>query len=118
MRERLIELFRKTEYQNRVCGTKANLATQFTEYGLNQIVDALLANGVIVPPCRVGDFIELKKGDGSTTLYRVNGFYYDPNDRGLRYIIDLCTPVIDNSSIVRIITKEEHEKALAEGGNR
>ena len=57
MKDRLIELFRKTEYQNRVCGPKANLATQFTEYGLNQIVDSLLDNGVIVLPCKVGDTV-------------------------------------------------------------
>jgi hypothetical protein len=70
------------------------------------------SENVIELPCKVGDFIEWKTEKG-TKLYRVNGFYYDPNDRGLRYLIDICIPVIDNENIVRIITKEEHEKALA-----
>jgi hypothetical protein len=35
----------------------ANLATQFTDFALVEIVDALLANGVIVPPCKVGDIV-------------------------------------------------------------
>ena len=57
MRDRLIEIFRKINYQNRPDGLTANLATQFSEYALREIVDALLASGVIVPPCKVGDTV-------------------------------------------------------------
>ena len=57
MRDRLIEIFRKTNYQNRPDGLTANLATQFSEYALREIVDALLANGVIVPPVKVNQFV-------------------------------------------------------------
>lgn len=100
MRDRLIELLDGN------CG-------YVEEQRAEVLADHLLANGVIVPPCKVGDFIKWKTRT-DIKLYRVNGFYYDPDDRGLRYIIDLCTPVIDNDNIVGIVTKEEHEKALAE----
>lgn len=54
-RDRLIELFKKIEYTPFPEMTmKSNLGNQFTDYGLNCIVDELLANGVIVPPCKVG----------------------------------------------------------------
>ena len=56
MRDRLIELFKKIDYKIFPNSTvTANLANQFSEYALNDIVDKLLANGVIVPPCKVGD---------------------------------------------------------------
>lgn len=58
MRDRLIEIFKKINYKPfEQCNIDANLATQFTEYALNHIVDELLANGVIVPPCKVGDIV-------------------------------------------------------------
>ena len=57
MRDRLIEIFHKVNYQNRPNGMTANLATQFTDYALGEIVDALLAEGVFVPPCKVGDTV-------------------------------------------------------------
>ena len=57
-RDRLIELFKKTEYTPFPEMTMtANLGNQFTDYGLNCIVDNLLANGVIVPPCKVGQTV-------------------------------------------------------------
>lgn len=50
MRDRLIELFKKTKYTPFPEMTiKSNLGNQFTDYALNCIVDNLLANGVIVP---------------------------------------------------------------------
>lgn len=62
MRDRLIEIFRNTNYQNRPDGLTANLATQFSEYALREIVDALLANGVIVPPCKLGEVLYVAVG--------------------------------------------------------
>ena len=56
-RDRLIELFKKIEYTPFPEMTiKSNLGNQFTDYALNCIVDELLANGVIVPPCKVGGY--------------------------------------------------------------
>lgn len=57
MRDRLIELFKKINYNPVKGGIKANLANQFSEYALNQIIDELLANGVIVPPVKVGQTV-------------------------------------------------------------
>ena len=58
MRERLIGLFKNTNYNIFPNSTvNANLANQFSDYALNDVVDKLLANGVIVPPCKVGDEI-------------------------------------------------------------
>ena len=55
-RDKLIELFKKIEYTPFPEMTmKSNLGNQFTDYALNCIVAELLANGVIVPPCKVGD---------------------------------------------------------------
>ena len=47
-KDRLIELFKKTEYTPFPEMTMtANLGNQFTDYGLNCIVDNLLANDVV-----------------------------------------------------------------------
>ena len=55
MRERLIEVFKKIRYNVFPGGgIDFDLATQFTEFALNDIVDKLLENGVIVLPCKVG----------------------------------------------------------------
>lgn len=57
MRDRLIEIFKKTKYSPVKGGLEATLATQFSEYALNQIIDKLLAEGVIVPPVKVGQTV-------------------------------------------------------------
>ena len=57
-RDRLIELFKKIEYTPFPEMTiKSNLGNQFTDYALNHIVDEILANGVMVPPCKVGETV-------------------------------------------------------------
>ena len=66
-RDRLIELLKKIEYTPFPEMTmKSNLGNQFTDYALNCIVDELLANGVIVSPCKVGD-----------TVYYIHETFYD-----------------------------------------
>lgn len=40
---------------------------------VDDIVDYLLANGVIVPPCKVGDYVRFK---GLTALWRVDAVHY------------------------------------------
>ena len=52
MRDRLIELLKKgTDY------AKGNMNDYFVDYAYSDVADYLLANGVIVPPCKVGDKI-------------------------------------------------------------
>ncbi len=53
MKNRLIELFHKVNYKSRSNGITANFATQFTDFALGEIADALLSNGVIVPPISI-----------------------------------------------------------------
>ena len=48
-RERLIELISKSEILCNTCGENTN------SYCAEALADYLLANGVIVPPCKVGD---------------------------------------------------------------
>lgn len=75
MRGRLIELFHKTNYQNRPNGLTANLATQFSEFALEQIADALLASGVIVPPCNIGDAVyRVSFVNKKVEMLKVEGF--------------------------------------------
>lgn len=129
MRDRLIGIFRNTNYQNRPNGLTANLATQFNEYALREIVDALLASGVIVPPCKVGDdvwFIAKKQDeteftviDGNVSCIDIrNGWYHvviawtDYQDT-YRYVA-----VFDDFGKTVFLTKEQAEKALAERRTR
>lgn len=74
--------------------------------------DYLLANGVIVPPCNVGDYIIWAEG-GKRELHQVKAFRTDPNF-GLRYILDEFSPKVNHESIIRIVPREEAEQKLKE----
>lgn len=119
-RERLIELFKKTEYTPFPNMTMtANLGNQFTEYGLNCIVDNLLANGVIVPPCYIGQEIwylcehydgsvEIKKGKISMLQQKA--------DKSWKFRITINSSVwdfkVDDIGVRYFLTKEEAEERL------
>lgn len=122
MRDRLIEIFHNTNYQNRQNGLTANLATQFTEYALGKVVDALLANGIIVPPCNVGDKVFAVLWSHSLAKkvvkpYIVDELFYSTK-RGIRPWVVICFggQRFDNIDFGKTVflTKEEAEKALAE----
>ena len=109
MRDRLIELLNKS------------FAEQYEKRGLltaPHTADYLLANGVIVPPCKVGDYVLWDNGlkDSKPIMKKVKGFYYNPENLGLRYILEDCQPIINHSCIVSILTKEEAETRLKELG--
>ena len=124
MRERLIELFRNVNYQNRENGMTANLATQFTEYALEQIVDALISEGVIVTPCKVGTTLYFiynnpyaDKPDLTPRIYKTDDWYFEIDKTGI---------VINTGDIhsfnkkydyylgeTVFLTKQEAEQALA-----
>lgn len=58
MRDKLKDLFKRIQYTPSPEQTmKANLGNRFTEYALNCIVDDLITNGVMLPPCKVGDTV-------------------------------------------------------------
>lgn len=50
MRDRLIELLRKIPYG-------VSVGAKFERYFCELVADHLIANGVIVPPCKVGDTV-------------------------------------------------------------
>lgn len=75
------------------------------------VADFLLAKGVIVPPCKVGDFIEWDTG-ASVTYHEIKGFVYNPGDNGMRFILDICTPTMKCPAVKRILTREEAERVL------
>ena len=111
-RERLIELLKENISQN--ISVFVDEWNTEVDIDFDKIADHLLTNGVIVPPCKVGDYVEWDNGLDVKTLYRVNGFYYNPDDRGLRYLLKDCSPIVNIKNITRIVPKEEAEKALKE----
>lgn len=105
-RERLVELLKKAP----LCDKAFDL--QYSDGTIEKIADYLLENGVIIPPCKVGDYVEWDNGIGKNKrLHQIKGFYYEP-ENGLRYDLGLVCPVITHQAITRIVPREEAEKAL------
>ena len=80
-RERLIELIHKSEILCDTCGENSN------SYCAEYLADYLIANGVIVPPCKVGDVV-----------YRIVRMYGDK------------TPIIVEGDIFEITSTNENGK--------
>jgi hypothetical protein len=105
MKERLIELLNgAVDEVKQTCG------------GVNTIADYLLENGVIVLPCKIGDYVEWDNGI-SKYLWQVKGFSIDSRV-GLRYELDICQPMVTHRAIKRIIPREQAQAKLKEGGDR
>ena len=108
-REKLIELI------NTFC--KEELGTNFNKNILDMFADFLLASGVIVPPCKVGD-----------RLYRIVDKPFSPGDAVARIDGDVepfgvtyrslfghyCLIPFDEFGKTTFLTKEEAEKAIKE----
>ena len=117
-RDRLIELFKKTEYTPFPEMTMtSNLGNQFTDYGLNCIVDNLLANGVIVSPCKVGDKVYMRFEGEITPLTIIRISTLETID-GISRCYDAKNKIVSTSFTDRHInktmclTKEEAEAEL------
>lgn len=108
-RDRLIELFKKINYKVYERSIKYNLATQFNDYALNQIVDELLANGVIVPPCPIGTEIYMLV----TKRARLNlpPFTFVKDSKLTFYNLER---VIEEFGKTVFLTRKEAEQALKE----
>ena len=105
-RDRLIEVFKKIKYAPFPEMTKnINLGNQFTDYALNLIVDELIANGVIVPPCKVGDKIYQLDTAGDIYESEITQIIYDT--KGIAF---------DERAIGKTVflTKEEAKEKLKE----
>ena len=76
------------------------------------MADSLLANGVIVPPCKVGDYVRFK---GLTSLWQVDAIHY--YREGLPQISvtnGKTTTTVTDDGMFEVFTKEEAEQALKE----
>ena len=110
MRDRLIELLKSSP-----C-----LDVMYEEYKeWEKAADYLLANGVIVPPCKVGDTVY------TDVYYEIKGFVvtsielaYTPNGIESEFVASNGEyPLLfkfENVSKTVFLTKEEAERALAE----
>ena len=115
-RDRLIELFKKIEYTSFPEMTmKANLGNQFTDYALNSIVNELLANGIIAPPCKVGDKVyAIGVITGQIIESVVTSIVYSGNNIFLHLENETVVDVFQQLGKTIFLTKEGAEKALIE----
>ena len=103
MRDRLIELIESARYWG--AGTSAEMST------------FLLANGVIVPPCKVGDYVKVI---GDSKVWRVDALHF--YREGLPQISITNKKVTKTmffetfETFMEVLTSEQAEKALAERG--
>lgn len=113
MKDRLIKLHR---------GAFLHLLDTEKPFTHANYADYLLANGVIVPPCKVGDtvygiYTHYRNGKQSVFEYDVEELIYCSN-RGVRPWIITCFggTRFDNCDFGKTVffTREEAEKALAE----
>ena len=118
MKDRLIELRAEAieKYQTMpfVNGNKVDF-----DYFL---ADYLLANGVIVPPCKVGDWLWVVRKDYVSQCFRVDGFddknlvmYMQDNEHNFSLIykgIKIWRVSFDDFGKTVFLTKEEAEAEL------
>ena len=115
MRDRLIELIRESncvdiwDYYN----------DDFKKPNpIEQLADYLLANGVIVPPCKVGDTVYYPSASSDRIFEKkVDEILMSEieNDKGFYIHIAGCYIPFENIGKTIFLTKEEAEKALKGG---
>jgi hypothetical protein len=113
-RERLADLIRTTPKLNFPSGSRAQGKTYQTALNM---ADHLLANGVILPPCKLGDRVWFIQSRGKIAETNVEKIVL--KGKGI-YIKLACNAMYETScnSIGKTVffTQEEAEKALAERG--
>ena len=127
-RERLIELLAKFMVECRRPCQKLHSNKTCQECGTGQLTDYLLANGVIVPPCKVGDtvykpiitddthepaiweikisHIEIARGKFATKDYAIGTICEGPSGEAFDF---------DEIGKTVFLTKDEAEQALKGG---
>lgn len=79
MRERLVKLIKHDNcISPATCSSKCKYVDS-DDCHAERLADYLLANGVIVPPCKVGDIVYLIGLDGTINEYSAVGFCQYPN---------------------------------------
>ena len=125
MRDRLVELLLNGEKQ--FFDTKANRTTPLQSYLSNHLIE----NGVIVPPCKVGDTVYFNKAEiGETCPAKVIGIYHNyfspsmPLWITIQYESNLVGEQVEEmaSDVFKLLchySKEQAEQKLKEmrGGN-
>ena len=87
------------------------------------IVGDLIANGVIVPPCKVGDKVFVVNGlwvsEYTVMRYWYDGLFFNFRCENEEYAADCWVFTFFDERIGKTVflTREEAEKALAERGN-
>ena len=106
MRDRLIELIKKVPYG-------VSVGAKFEQYFCKKVADHLLANGVIVPPCKVGDTvyrISKRYGEWCVLPRTVCSIRYSLDSRG-NIAWYLFTTTEDRIGETVFLTSEEAEQA-------
>ena len=127
-RESLIELLNEAKFGV----NKHTLADHLMSFAVEGIADYLLANGVVVPPCKVGDKVYEIEKECLGCIHFTDGGYSDfcectLDDNKLMFEADFdkeCVhkiietkfmySMIDKIGKTVFLTKEDAEKALAE----
>lgn len=112
-RERLIEIFKKIKYKAYENAIEANFIDQFSDYALNIIVDEFFKNGIIVPPCKVGDKVYQYDNGGRIYESEVVWFYYDKDYK--RVVYDCNSELAFSEEAIGksvYLSREEAAKAL------
>ncbi len=117
MKDRLIELILNTPVLKFPSGSRAQGKTYQTA---QNVADHLLANGVIVPPCKVGDTVYILCGEPSRTIkeFRVRTILFGETHDSIGFTNKSLFTVWDKRwydffGKIIFLTKEEAEKALA-----
>lgn len=119
-KERLVELLKEADGKAIDHGPVEDVETD----GYNIYADYLLSNGVVVPPCKVGDTVWAIAITGKIYKYMVNGFHYFEDKHfmfgayRIREDGKKVNPTWQDSEIGKTVflTREEAEKALNERG--
>lgn len=86
----------------------------------DMIADHLLANGVILPPCKVGDVLwdisEFVEGREHPEMYVLHADEISIDDGGY-FVIDGCSLRYEDFGKTIFLTREEAEKAIKERNN-
>ena len=118
MRDRLIDLIKQAEKQ---FGETGKPVLDIEEY----VADYLLAEGVIVPPCKVGvtlyflyDRRQADKPDLTPRIYETNEWYFDIDEKGIsikpRWVHGYKGEYHYYLSKTLFLTRAEAERSLAE----
>ena len=117
MRDRLVELLNEAEYES-LNYEMANKFYPFDDYKSRSefVADYLLANGVIVPPCKVEDKYVM---DTAKTIFKAWNDVTGAVCEGTSWYYELESVIEDIVKLsfgVGVLYREEAEQALKGGG--